>query len=75
MRHFVKAVSICQIGWSVAQLASRLYQRLPTSQLEIPTLAFCLCSVIAHALFPAKPKDATSSIVLPAARRPGSPRG
>lgn len=70
---FVKAVSICQIGWFVAQLVARLYQRLPTSQLEITTLAFCLCSGIAYALLLDKPKDATSSIIVPAARHSATP--
>lgn len=70
---FVKVVSICQIGWFVAQLVTRLCQRLPTSQLEITTLAFCLCSGIAYALLLDKPKDATSSIVVRAARRAGTP--
>lgn len=70
---FVKVVSICQIGWFVAQLVARLWQRLPTSQLEITTLAFCLCSGIAYALLLDKPKDATSSIVVRAARPAGTP--
>lgn len=70
---FVKAVSICQIGWFVAQLAARLCRRLPTSQLEVTTLAFCLCSGIAYALLLDKPKDAASSIVVRADRRPGTP--
>lgn len=70
---FVKVVSISQIGWFVAQLIARLSQRLPTSQLEITTLAFCLCSGIAYALLLDKPKDATSSITIRAARRPETP--
>lgn len=70
----VKAVSITQIVWFVIQLTVRWYQQLPTTQLEITTLAFCLCSGITYCLLLEKPKDATSAIVVVAARRPETPQ-
>lgn len=70
----VKAVSIIQIVWFVLQLVVRWYQHLPTTQLEITTLAFCLCSGITYSLLLEKPKDATSAIIVSATRGPNTPQ-
>lgn len=70
---FVTVAAVGQIVWFVVQLINRLYQQLPTSQLEITILAFCLCSGVPYFLLLGKPKDVTFSINIEATRRPRGP--
>ncbi|CEJ90122.1 hypothetical protein VHEMI05926 [[Torrubiella] hemipterigena] len=65
---FVKIVAILQILWFVVQLISRLASQLPTTQLEIMTFAFAICSALTYYLLLDKPKDCQYSIEIPAAR-------
>ncbi|UKZ63440.1 uncharacterized protein TrAtP1_004670 [Trichoderma atroviride] len=67
---FVKMVALVQIGWFLFNLITRLYQRLPTSQLEIMTLSFAICSGITYMLLIHKPKDVSYTITMPASRYP-----
>lgn len=65
---FVKIVAILQILWFVVQLISRLAAQLPTTQLEIMTFAFAVCSALTYYLLLDKPKDCQYSIEIPAVR-------
>ncbi|KAH8897712.1 hypothetical protein GQ53DRAFT_884500 [Thozetella sp. PMI_491] len=65
---FVKAIAIGQTLWFVLQLIVRITWRLPTSQLEIMTLAFALCTAMAYLLLLDKPKDVQYSVVIHAKR-------
>jgi hypothetical protein len=71
---FVKVIAMGQIVWFVIQLIVRLATRRPTSQLEIMTFAFALCTAVTYTLLLDKPKDVEYTMVLPASRRPRGPR-
>ncbi|KAJ5192946.1 hypothetical protein N7449_009088 [Penicillium cf. viridicatum] len=44
----VKVLALLQISWMFIQLGVRFGRNLPTSQLEIFTLSFAICSSITH---------------------------
>jgi hypothetical protein len=52
-----KAFSVFQISHLVLSLIVRRSQGLPSSQLEILTLAFAICGVVTYAIYWYKPKD------------------
>ncbi|KAK3292653.1 uncharacterized protein B0H64DRAFT_477768 [Chaetomium fimeti] len=52
-----KAFSVFQISHLVLSLIVRRSQGLPSSQLEILTLAFAICGVVTYAVYWYKPKD------------------
>jgi hypothetical protein len=54
---FLKVLAVVQIMWLCIQLITRLSRRLPTTQLEVVTLAFAVTSIITYALFYSRPKD------------------
>jgi hypothetical protein len=54
---FLKVVAVFQIMWLCVQLITRLSRRLPTTQLEVVTLAFAVTSIVTYALFYSRPKD------------------
>ncbi|KAJ7211221.1 hypothetical protein GGX14DRAFT_520129 [Mycena pura] len=66
----VKILAVGQIGWFVIQLCVRFAARLATSQLEILTLAYALCTVITYFLLRDTPKDCQFSLSVPAVRHP-----
>jgi hypothetical protein len=54
---FLKVLAVVQIMWLCIQLITRLSRRLPTTQLEVVTLAFAVTSIITYALLYSRPKD------------------
>ncbi|KAJ7211169.1 hypothetical protein GGX14DRAFT_362660 [Mycena pura] len=69
----VKIFAVGQIGWFVIQLCVRFAARLATSQLEILTLAYALCTAITYFLLRDTPKDCQFSLSVPAVRHPSAP--
>ncbi|KAJ5881911.1 uncharacterized protein N7529_000583 [Penicillium soppii] len=68
----VKILALVQISWMVIQLILRLAQNVPSSQLEIFTLSFAVCSVVTYILLIDKPKDVQTSYTIKAAKRPSA---
>ena len=52
-----KGVAILQLAWFVISLLARFVQHLPTTLLEIDTLALAALTCIAYGLWLKKPKD------------------
>lgn len=67
---FVKVLSVSQIIWLCIQLGTRLGHKIPTTQLEIVTLAFTVCSMITYGLLYSRPKDVQTVREISAARYP-----
>ncbi|KAI1370650.1 hypothetical protein F4677DRAFT_457693 [Hypoxylon crocopeplum] len=65
---FVKVIALSQVLWFVVQLIVRLSWRVPTSQLEIMTLAFAVCTAFTYILLLDKPKDVRYSVTVRAVR-------
>jgi len=53
-----KMVGVLQLAWFVIHLAARAFGKLPTTQLEIDTLAISILSCFTYAFWWYKPKDA-----------------
>lgn len=70
---FVKMVALIQIGWFLFNLITRLYKHLATSQLEIMTLSFAICTGITYKLLLDKLKDVSHTIIIPASRYAEAP--
>lgn len=68
----VKMVAMGQILWVIIQLSERLYSKPPTSQLEVLSFAFAICTIFTYVLLLEKPKDVETSVIIPA-RRYASP--
>jgi hypothetical protein len=54
---FSKGIAILQLAWFVLQLVARYIQNLPTTLLEIDTLAVVALACISYGLWWNKPKD------------------
>ncbi|KIK35998.1 hypothetical protein CY34DRAFT_811684 [Suillus luteus UH-Slu-Lm8-n1] len=54
---FSKGIAILQLAWFVLQLVARYIQNLPTTLLEIDTLAVVALACISYGLWWTKPKD------------------
>lgn len=54
---FLKVLAVVQIMWLCIQLITRLSRKLPTTQLEVVTLAFAITSIFTYALLYNRPKD------------------
>jgi len=67
---FVKFLAVSQISWLSIQLITRVSRRLPTTQLEIVTLAFAVISVITYVLLYSRPKDVQTVREIDACRYP-----
>jgi hypothetical protein len=52
-----KGIAILQLAWFILQLVSRYIQNLPTTLLELDTLALAALAGIAYGLWWKKPKD------------------
>lgn len=63
-----KCIALGQIGWFLIQTITRLSLGLATSPLEIMTLAFAVSTGFTYFLLLDKPKDAGTSVIIPAAR-------
>ena len=66
----VKLIAIVQIGWLVVQLIVRKVRNLASTQLEIFTLAFAICSLFTYGILWRKPQDAKVPVDVPARRYP-----
>ncbi|CAG7999667.1 unnamed protein product [Penicillium salamii] len=62
----VKMIAVGQIIWFVIELLTRLRLRLPTSQLEVLTLSYAVCTAFTYGLLLDKPKDVAYSTVVSA---------
>ncbi|CAG8948237.1 unnamed protein product [Penicillium salamii] len=62
----VKMIAVAQIIWFVIELLTRLRLRLPTSQLEILTLSYAVCTAFTYGSLLDKPKDVAYSTVISA---------
>jgi hypothetical protein len=67
---FVRLLAVCQISWLCIQLIIRLSRKLPTTQIEVVTLAFAVSSIITHGLFYSRPKDVQTVREVKAIRYP-----
>jgi hypothetical protein len=67
---FVKFLAVCQITWLCVQLITRVSRQLPTTQLEVVTLAFAVTSIITYALLYSRPKGVQTVREVSAARYP-----
>jgi len=65
-----KLLALGQISWFFIQIVVRLGYHIPTSQLEILVLSFAICTALTYVLLLNKPKDASTSITVSAARYP-----
>ncbi|CAG8032567.1 unnamed protein product [Penicillium olsonii] len=68
----ITILALGQILWLLIQIIIRFTQDLPTSQLELLTLAFAICSVFTYILLIDKPKDVQTSCTINAVRRPST---
>ncbi|CAP86135.1 Pc20g08060 [Penicillium rubens Wisconsin 54-1255] len=68
----VKMLALLQISWVFIQLGVRLSRNLPTSQLEIFTLSFAICSSITYITLINKPQDVRTSYTIKAVRHPSA---
>ena len=66
----VKLIAIVQIGWLVVELITRRVRNLASTQLEVFTLAFAICSLVTYGILFKKPQDAKVPIDVPARRHP-----
>lgn len=66
----VKALAIFQALWLVIQLIMRWVEGLPSSQLEVMTLAFAVCSFLTYLMLWSKPKDVMTRVYVPAMKLP-----
>lgn len=69
---FVKLLAISQIIWLCFQLSMRLSQGVPTTQLEVMTIGYALCSAITYVMLFDRPKDVTTVFEIEAASYPTS---
>lgn len=66
----LKILTIIQVAWMVIQLLVRVCRHLPSSQLELVTFAFAICSIITYIALLEKPKDVALTKTLQALRYP-----
>lgn len=66
----VKLIAIVQISWLVVELITRRIRNLASTQLEIFTLAFAICSLFTYGILFKKPQDAKVPVDVPARRHP-----
>ncbi|CAI7575857.1 unnamed protein product [Penicillium glandicola] len=68
----VKLLALLQISWMFIQLGVRLSRNLPTSQLEVFTLSFAICSSVTYIMLINKPQDVRTSHTIKAVRHPSA---
>ena len=59
-----KALLIVQVAWFCTNCASRLFQRLPLSLLEVSTTAHALCTLLTYIVWLSKPLNVPSPTLL-----------
>ena len=69
---FVKLLAISKIIWLCLQLSMRLSQGVPTTQLEVMTMGYALCSAVTYFLLFDRPRDVMTVFEVEAARYPTS---
>lgn len=67
---FVKSLAAGQISWLCIQLGARRGRNIPTTQLEVVTLSFAVCSLITYLLLYNRPKGIQTTLEIVAARYP-----
>lgn len=67
---FVKLLAISQLTWLCIQLSKRLLTGNSTTQLELMTMGYALCSVVAYCLLLDRPKDVQTVVEVKAVRHP-----
>ncbi|OJD30410.1 vegetative incompatibility protein 3a [Diplodia corticola] len=55
--YLVKGLAVLQVSWLIAQVSARVDYGLPSTQLEIATLAYAACALVIYVLFWEKPQD------------------
>jgi len=59
-----KAILIVQVAWFCTNCASRLFQRLPLSLLEVSTAAHAFCTLVTYFVWWSKPLNVAAPTVL-----------
>ena len=59
-----KAVLIVQVGWFCTNCASRLFQRLPLSLLEVTTAAHAFCTLLTYFVWWSKPLNVMAPTII-----------
>jgi hypothetical protein len=71
----VKALALIQVSYLIIQLISRKIGGLPSTQLEIATLAFAVCSLITYLLYWSRPQEVQTIHIIKAKELiPNDPR-
>ncbi|KAK0648162.1 hypothetical protein B0T16DRAFT_407809 [Cercophora newfieldiana] len=60
----MKGIAICQILWSIAQIATREIRQLPISLLELNVLALAACAICIYLLCWSKPKHVQVAVTV-----------
>ena len=66
----VKLLTMIQIGWLMIQLLGRYRNNIVSSQLEIATLAFSICSILTYAILWNRPRGVTMRYRVMATKAP-----
>lgn len=69
-----KVLALVQTTWFIAQVISRAVQHLPSTQLEITTVAFAFLNVLIYMLWWNKPQNIRYPIMVPLLKSSPSPR-
>lgn len=64
----LKSLALLQVVWMVSQMIARAVRGLPSTQLEIMTLAFAGCAFFIYLLLWDRPRNVRSPVFLPASR-------
>ena len=59
-----KALLTVQVAWFCTNCASRLFQRLPLSLLEVTTVAHAFCTLLAYVVWWSKPLNVAAPMIL-----------
>jgi hypothetical protein len=59
-----KALLIVQVGWFCTNCASRLFQRLPLSLLEVSTAAHAFCTLLTYFVWWSKPANVAGPTIM-----------
>ncbi|KAI1459168.1 hypothetical protein F4805DRAFT_455946 [Annulohypoxylon moriforme] len=65
----IKLLAVGQVSYLIVQLISRKIQDIPSSQLEIGTLAFSVSSIITYGLYWKQPQGVETIHIIPATNR------
>ncbi|KAH8589511.1 hypothetical protein B0O99DRAFT_636669 [Bisporella sp. PMI_857] len=66
----VKLLAVAQISWLIIQLLVRYRNNIVSSQLEIATLSFSVCSMLTYAMLWNRPRGVTTRYRIKAAKAP-----